>query len=338
MDALLIANPLAGEGSLSPEEVARCCRTAGADVQIELTSCAGDAIARIARAVSGGNAPDVVIAVGGDGTVREVAEGLARGAGRFSRHATDAGRSVCALLAVPAGSGNSAYRAIWGARHWSEAVSAAFDDAAHRVRSLDLIRLVELDRAAVLGVNAGLVAAIASCIEREKDANRGQPSHGVRGSDDERYRDAMARALAGFQPAQLRVVLDGCILHEGGAVLVTAGGVRRFGRGRFSLLPRSVLDDGLLDVCVTGEVTRGRLDELAALVPTGAHLQESEVSYGRGKVVRIERFDGDALEIEHDGDALNLGPTLTLEVLPAAVPVIAPTAGSPNGEESLWSS
>jgi diacylglycerol kinase (ATP) len=74
------------------------------------------------------------------------------------------------------------------------------------------------------------------------------------------------------------------------------------------LLPRSVLDDGLLDVCVTAEVSRERLGELAALVPAGTHLGEREVTYARGTAVRIERVDGEALEIEHDGDPLQMGP------------------------------
>jgi diacylglycerol kinase (ATP) len=338
VNVLLIANPFAGEGSPTPGEVAACCSEAGADVQVELTAGAGDAIARAARAGSGPLAPDVVVAVGGDGTVAEVAEGLVRGSGRWPGNSDGVARAPCALLTVPAGSGNSAHRAIWGVRPWSQVVSSALDPAAHRVRHLDLIRLVELDRAAVLGANVGLVASVASCIEREKDAGRGQRSHGADGSDEERYWGAMARALTGFRPAPLRATLDGSVLHEGGAMLVSVGGVRRFGRGAFALLPCSVLDDGLLDVCVAAEVSRKRLGELAALVPAGAHLGEREVTYGRGRVVRVERLDGEGLEIEHDGDALEMGASLTLEVLAGAIPVLAPVGRVSAGEEWLWSS
>jgi diacylglycerol kinase (ATP) len=338
MDALIVANPVAGTGSPSPGDVAACCGAAGAAVRVVLTARPGEAILQVARATSARTAPDVVVAVGGDGTVREVAEGLARGLGRWPTATDGVPARVSALLTVPAGSGNSAHRAVWGERPWREAVAAAFDSAAHRVRVLDLIRLVELDRAAVLGVNAGLVAAVASHVERDKEGDRGRPSHSAGAGGDERYWNAMARALAEFQPAQLRVAVDGRVLHEGGAMLVTVGGVRRFGRGAFALLPRSVLDDALLDVCVTAEVTTERLAELAALVPAGAHVAEGEVTYERGAIVRIERLDGAGLEIEHDGDPLIAPATMTLEVLAAAVPVIAPAGNHSTDEESLWSS
>jgi diacylglycerol kinase (ATP) len=371
MDTLVVANPTAGGGRPTPGEVLACCRAAGADGRAWITAGPGEAIALVARASAGPAAPRVIVAVGGDGTVREVAEGLARGLGRWpggagatpvsalghgagvaqvSLLADDAGPTpVSALVAVPAGSGNSAYQAVWGEQGWQEAVAAAFDSAAHRVRLLDLVRLVELDRAAVLGVNTGLVAAIASSIERDKNERRGDPpgsaggaredpQGGAGAADEERYWNAMARALAEFQPARLRVAIDGRVLHEGGAMLVTVGGVRRFGRGAFALLPRSILDDALLDVCVTAEVTSERLAELAALVPAGTHLAEAEVVYERGRSVRIERLDGEGLEIEHDGDPLEVAGTLTLEVLPAAVPVLAPIESRAIEGESLWSS
>jgi diacylglycerol kinase (ATP) len=346
MNALIVVNPTAGEGVPSPEDVAACCRAAGADIRMEITTCPGEALAWVASATSGASPPDVVVAVGGDGTVREVAEGLARGLGRWPGGTNVTVTSAAtALLVIPAGSGNSAYRAVWGERDWHETVTAAFDGSAHRVRALDLIRLVELDRSSVLGVNAGLVAAIASRIERDKEGHRGQRvesagdhMESTGGTDDERYWSALARALGEFQPTRLRVTLDGSVLHEGGAMLVSVGGVRSFGRGAFRLLPRSLLDDALLDVCIAAEVTSERLTELAALVPTGAHVKEREVTYERGRVVRMECLQDADLEIEHDGDPLRAPRTLTLEVLPAAVPILAPTESPETKEESLWSS
>ena len=339
MNAMIVVNPTAGEGVPSPEDVAACCRAAGADVRMEITAGPGEALAWVASASAGSSPPEVVVAVGGDGTVREVAEGLARGLGRWPG-ATNltAASAPTALLVIPAGSGNSAYRAVWGERDWRETVAAAFDAGAHRVHALDLIRLVELDRSSVLGVNVGLVAAIAARIESDKEEHRGRPTEDAPGTDDERYWSALARALGEFQPAQLRVTLDGRVLHEGGAMLVSVGGVRSFGRGAFTLLPRSVLDDALLDVCIAAEVTSERLTELAALVPTGAHVKEREVTYERGRVVRMECLQDADLEIEHDGDPLRAPRTLTLEVLPAAVPILAPTESPETKEESLWSS
>jgi diacylglycerol kinase (ATP) len=355
MKAMILVNPRAGATAAqqppSAEEVAARCRHAGADVLVAITARPGEAIARVARATAGPMPPEVVVAVGGDGTVREVAEGLARGLGRWPNESDNAtvkadsqgtatscddanGTPPSALLMIPAGSGNSAYRAVWGERDWTEAVDTAFDKATRRVRSLDLIRLAELDRGALLGVNAGLVAAIAARIESDKNCNGGQPPQNS-GTDEERYLNAMGRALAEFEPSPVRVTVDGHTCHEGGAMLVTVGGVRSFGRGAFALLPRSVLDDALLDVCVAAQVSNERLGELAALV-----LAEREVAYARGRTVRIERIAprNEPLQIEHDGDPLCAPHTLTLQVLPGAVPLLAPSADLSAAEESLWSS
>jgi diacylglycerol kinase (ATP) len=345
MKAMILVNPRAGASAAqdppSAEEVAARCRASGAEVLVAITARPGEAIARVARATAGPTPPEVVVAVGGDGTVREVAEGLARGLGRWpgGDEGSAHGGEASAMLVIPAGSGNSAYRAVWGGRDWREAIETAFDKATRRVRSLDLIRLAELDRGALLGVNAGLVAAIAARIESDKNCNGGRPPQNS-GTDEERYLNAMGRALAEFEPSQVRVAVDGRICHEGGAMLVTVGGVRSFGRGAFALLPRSVLDDALLDVCVAAQVTNERLGELAALVPTGEHLAEKEVAYARGQTVRIEGIaqQDEQLQIEHDGDPLRAPRTLTLQVLPGAVPLLAPREGLSIAEESLWSS
>jgi len=349
MDVLVIVNPLAGNGSPPPREVVDHCRAAGARVRVECAACRGDAIARAACASSATAAPALVVAVGGDGTVCEVAEGLARGLRRWAddeaEHPTPAARPVPALLAIPAGSGNSAYHAVWGDLDWREAVRLTFEERAHRVRELDLIRLVEFDRAALLGVNVGLVAAIATCIESEKDGRRGRPraqlSEGASANpeqDEARYWSALSRALSEFRASVLRVSLDGRPLFEGATLLLTVGGVRRFGRGMFALLPQSLLDDALLDVCVTADVSPQRLGELAALVRSGEHVAEREVTYERGRRVRIERLDGEGLQIEHDGDPLRATRALTLEILPGAVPVIAPLESPFTKEGSPWSS
>ncbi|HEX8067913.1 MAG TPA: diacylglycerol kinase family protein [Thermoleophilaceae bacterium] len=311
---------------------------------------------RVAAAERDGSPLEAVVAVGGDGTVREVAEGLARASGRWpsgsggeakprggggAARLADGGGGRWpsgggpALLVVPAGSGNSAYRALWGESPWTAAVDAALgregggegegdgesegDGGRARPRRLDLLRLVEADRATLLGVNAGLVARIAQLVQEQA----GVP-------EEDRYWAAIATALEDLRTFPGRVELDGRVVHEGPVTLATAGGVRRFGRGSFELLPRSVLDDGLLDVCVVGELTPERVEELARLVPGGEHLGRPGVSYGQGRRLRLERTDGEPLVVEHDGDPRPAGDVVTVEVVPGAVPVLAAPDAPPG--------
>lgn len=247
---------------------------------------------------------DLVIAVGGDGTVRAVAAALV------------AARTEPSLLVVPAGSGNSLYSLLWGEIEWTEALDRVLAGSASR-RRLDLIRLAELDRLALLGVNVGLVAEVAREVERMKSA----ATDG--NSDEDRYWQAFGEVLQDLHCAELRVQVDGRPLHEGVASLVTVGGIRNFGRGAFNLLPRSIADDGLLDVCLVEAETAEEIARLATFVPTGSHVDEADVHYDRGRRITVERIDGRPLTIEHDGDPHEVGNTVTLEVLTGPLPFYA---------------
>lgn len=97
-------------------------------------------------------------------------------------------------------------------------------------------------------------------------------------------------------PFPARVLVDGTEVHSGlveQATVVAAGH-----------LAGSVPDDGLLDLRLPAEgVNR------------------------RGRQIRVERTDGRPLRLEHDGEELPTGQTeYTLDVVPAAVPVLATPA------------
>lgn len=230
---------------------------------------------------------EAVLAVGGDGTVATCAGALA------SVAAEEVGPGEPPpLLIVPGGTGNSIYRALWEDRPWSEVVSLALGGGA-RVRAIDLLAVHGLDSTRVvsmLGATAGLIAEVV------------RVSHDLSGvSGRERYAAALGPALEAHRPFPARVTLDGTVLREGAVSLVAVGGARHRS-GTFEVLPRSVLDDGLLDVCVVDGVDAESFLDLAGAVLEGEHVGRPGVAYGQGRVVRIERTDGDVLVAEHDGD------------------------------------
>lgn len=149
---LIIANPAAV--AVTPAlvwELVRVCRRQARDVSVRWTTSPGEAT-RIARKLaesvavplslserafafpSLGASPavtrTVVVAVGGDGTVREVAAGLA-----------SAWRGVAPtpLLIVPAGGTNACYHSLYGTSPWQSTVESAL--RASDVRRLDLARV-----------------------------------------------------------------------------------------------------------------------------------------------------------------------------------------------------
>ncbi|HEX6471587.1 MAG TPA: diacylglycerol kinase family protein [Streptosporangiaceae bacterium] len=304
---LIVANPKAGGDVLdiAAAIAARCRRRIG-EPEVMTTEYAGHAEAIAGEAAAAGRF-DVVVTVGGDGTARDVAAGLHRGA------VPDV--EVPALLPLPGGTGNSFYREIWADRPWPETLESVLTGATVDRRRIDLARIEETGDVVLLGACSGLVAdalAVAAGID------------GLSGR--ELYARAVAETVRSFRPYPGRVYVDGAIVHEGPAVLANVGGGRYRGGG-YLLLPHSLLDDGLLDVCVVGGELDPRL--LPDLTRDGRHVEHDAVVYARGSRITIERTDGEPLSFEHDGE-LRLGhdSSRTLTVLPRAVPVLAPSTRS----------
>jgi len=299
---LVVVNEAArgGAAAVAGEVVARC-EGLGAEVRRLAPRGAERVAAAIAEAHAEPGGWDVVLAVGGDGTVRTCAAALTPGG--------------APLAIVPAGTGNSLYRAVWDDRPWPDVLTDVLSGGA-RTRGVDLLSVRGVPSGtradALLGVSAGLVAEVV----RASEALTGV-------SGRARYTAAAGPALEALAPFPVRVVLDEQDLVEGPVVLVAVGGARHRS-GTFELLPHSVLDDGLLDVCVIGDVGADELVALAGAAMTGEHVGRPGVAYGQGRTVRIERTDGEALVLERDGDLLT-GEDRAVEVTVArSVPLLAP--------------
>jgi diacylglycerol kinase (ATP) len=294
---LIIANPTAG--TTSPAlvwELVRICRRVTPQISVRWTTTPGEATAIARKAAESSVGAPVVVAVGGDGTVREVAAGLAS-----AWH----GGTPTPLLIVPAGTANSNYRTLFDTSPWQSTVETVLRSPF--VRWLDLARVA--GRLVFSGASSGFPA-------RGLHEARALSTH----NGPRRLHAALANLAPRYRPYPGRVTVDGRIVHSGLTLLANVGG-SRFRGGHFELLPRSEPDDGLLDVCVLdGELS---LTEMMELTQSGAHLSRPGVVYEQGRQVRIERTDGQPLWFEHDGEVLPLGPSeYTVDVVPAAVPVL----------------
>jgi diacylglycerol kinase (ATP) len=315
---LLVVNPAARGGAVELiEDVQRRCRDSGCEPVTLVPTGSAEAVSEVRSALTEGGPWHCLVAIGGDGTVSTCAEAAAT--------------AIVPIAIVPAGTGNSLYRALWEDRPWLEVLGEALSgtvsdgaisdgatsEGAVRERCIDLLRVAggtsEVAATALLGVSAGLVAEVVSASE---------VLSGVSGR--ERYSAATGPALEAHVPFPARIILDGEVLTEGPVSLVAVGGARHRA-GTFELLPRSVLDDGLLDVCVIGGVDATGFIELAGAVTTGEHIGLPGVDYGQGHSVTIERTDGGWLPLEYDGD---VWPTeersITIEVMAQGVSMLAP--------------
>jgi diacylglycerol kinase (ATP) len=299
--AVIIANPAAGTITDDlVDELELLCRQRIHDVTVYRTAEPGHAT-KLAAAPSMSYGEVLVVAVGGDGTVREVVDGLAGNPGPVG------------MFIVPGGTSNSCYRSFWGTVPWAEALGSALSDPRAHLRRVDLALLAE---------NGNLVLAGAATGFPPQAVHAAEGLRHVTGPA--RYEKALKDLAGSYEPYPGRVVVDGIEVHRGSTMLANAGGSRYRG-GQFLVLPHSVVDDGLLDVCVIGGEHSPA--EMLSLARTGEHVTRSGVIYARGRRVTVERTDGKPLWFEHDGEVLReVSDSFTLEVVPRAVPMLVGAA------------
>jgi diacylglycerol kinase (ATP) len=236
--------------------------TRGIEVCVTLDATAGVEAARRAFATGHG-----VLACGGDGTVSVLA-GLAASAGG-------------ALGVVPIGAGNDF------ARHFGI-------DPRRPLAALDLLetgRIVAIDlgRASTADGTTRWFTTVAN-VGFDAEANRW--ANGVHwASGTTLYVLAVLRTLVTYHPRVLDLTVDGSSWH--GAAWLVAVGNTRFYAGGMMITPDASAEDGRLDVCVVGRVSRAALLLRFPRVFRGTHRDVVGVEAMRGRVVDLDAAGGD---------------------------------------------
>lgn len=288
----LIVNPAAAGGRLGREwpQMAKRLRELGLDAPASMTKAPGHAADLAAEAIAGG--ADVIVAVGGDGTICEVLQGL---------HA--AGRG--ALGIIPLGTGNDAARTVGVPTRLDEAVRVL--RAGHR-RRFDLMRAG--DRVVLNAIGIGLLGTINVNSTNIK---------WVRGIGA--YLVAALGTLFNYPCPTIELVSDRTRYTGPMTILAIHNGVTT--GGGFRLCPKAIPDDGELDATlVIGTNVPARLgavvDAMRGTLARKSFTQE--IRFKRLDFVTEERlayhWDGNPAYIEPPG--------MHFEVLPGALEVIAP--------------
>jgi diacylglycerol kinase family enzyme len=234
---------------------------------------------------------DLVVAVGGDGTVRGCAEGLA-------------GTGV-PLGIVPHGTANLLARTLRLPHPPKAALAAALGpDSTDRVIDLAVADGEPFTAMAGMGLDAAVVAGT------KLKHQFGWLAYAMSG--------AMHLALP---PARVAISLDGAPPFERAARSVVVGNSGLL-PGGFSLLPDARLDDGLLDVGILAPHGPLGWPRLATRVLTNSSYQDRMLE--RFQARRIEITTRALLPREVDGELVAPGHTLTVTVQPGALTVRAP--------------
>jgi diacylglycerol kinase (ATP) len=248
---------------------------------------------------------DRVIAVGGDGTVQEVLNGLmAAGVG------PDGGPPAMGI--VPGGSGNDLARSLGLPFTALEALAVAMGE---RTQPLDLGR----------ATHDGTVRYFAAAGGTGFDAQvaftmAGRPHRWQRGRVG--YFLATLNELRRFHNRELRLRLagdEGVREVEGRFLFVAFANGAYYGGG-MQICPDASTSDGLLDVCLVGDISRlGALRELPGIY-RAAHVDHPLVDIVRVRELRIEGQPGTLVHL--DGEPFGELP-VDITLLPAAINVAA---------------
>lgn len=293
---LVIANPSAGraDGGVL-ERLVTALRAEGVDPDLILTAAPGHATELARRAAEDGRG--YLIAVGGDGTVHEVVNGLVDAD-------TGAVRGDDPVLGVVAGGSGCDLVRTFGldrppetlARHLATDATTRIDLGRIRYRDDRGRHQVRLFANVAEVGYGGSVSRLANRLPRRLGPTR--------------YAVAIVGAVPHFRRVDTSVEVDGGTVREPVCNVVIANG--QFYGGGLKVAPRALPSDGVLNVQSWG----GRPIDVIRAQPqlrTGAHLARADVREWSSR--RVAVTTARPVHIEADGEYLGTTPA-RIDVLP----------------------
>ena len=134
-----------------------------------------------------------------------------------------------------------------------------------------------------------------------------------------KYVVATFALLPGFKAGQFHVVVDG-VEHELPGMLIAVGNGVSYGGG-MKVTPTAIPDDGLIDLCVIGDISKMEFIKTFPKVFKGRHIEHPKVTVLRGKEVTISAER--TLQVFADGEHVGTLPA-TFTVVPNSLPVVVP--------------
>jgi len=287
-NVVAIVNPVSGQGGFAGavQRVGEILNRHGCTMEVRKTSGPGHGT-EIAREVAGH--AEAVLAVGGDGTVNEIVNGLLDAEVPLAILGAGTENLLARYLCMPSQPSDLAHLLLFG-----------------RARPFDAARLNDRLFLAVAGFGFD-----GECVHRLAAKRKGHITH----LD---YFWPVWRTFWSYRFPSLLVVADGKSLFRGPA-LVFVGVINRYGGG-LQLLPRARHDDGLLDVCVIPCSGHFQLLRHGIRVLLRRHIGRGGTIYERARAIRISANEYVAVQI--DGEADGSVPA-SISILPAALQFLA---------------
>lgn len=251
------------------------------------TTHAGHATELSKKAIEEG--VDIIVAVGGDGTVNEVGQTLIG--------------SSTALGIIPTGSGNGLARHLKIPFNFTKAIDVINKG---NVRKIDTATVNDKVFLSVAGI--GYDAFVAR--KFSKAAKRGFIS----------YFRIVSSEYPSYKSKKYELVIDGRKITRR-ALVVTFANSSQFGNNT-SIDPKASIDDGYIDVCIVRRIPLLLVPFYVPLLFTKTFYKTHYIEIIKAKEVKIQRKKGK--NIHFDGEPFKMGKTLELKINPLSMNIIVP--------------
>ena len=232
-----------------------------------------------------------VVAVGGDGTVNEVARALTH--------------THTALGIIPCGSGNGLARHLQISMQPRKAIEAINEGIIERI-DYGTINRRKFFCTCGVGFDAFVSLKFAEAGKRGRNT----------------YIEQSLNASLNYKPETYKLTIDGNETEIYQAFLIACGNAAQYGNNAY-IAPKATLTDGLLDVTILNPFTPLDVPSLALQLFTKTIDQNSHIKTFRCKTINIRREKPGV--VHYDGDPVMMGANLKVKIHHAGLHVIVPT-------------
>ncbi|MEG0259243.1 MAG: diacylglycerol kinase [Lysinibacillus sp.] len=274
--ARIIYNPTSGREAFKKHlpVVLEKLEIAGYETSCHATTCEGDATSAAKVAVERGY--DIVIAVGGDGTLNEVVSGISQFENRPK------------IGLIPMGTTNDFARAVH--------IPRKIDDALDIIIKGDTlpvdVGLLNGERYFINIAAGGRITELTYEVPSKMKTMLGQLAYYVKAVE----------MIPSIKATHMRIEYDGEVF-DGDTMMFLCGLTNSVG-GFEKLAPDASINDGKFTLIVLKKVSLPEFVQLAAMALRGEHLNDNRVIYKKASVVKVTSMDEVHLNLdgEYGGD------------------------------------
>lgn len=315
---MIIVNNVAAKARQSWPKIKSQLDAAGVDYQTHHTNRKGDATLKARAALSSGT--QLIVVVGGDGTLSEAAEGFFQFSDDIEVPPTPI-NAEATLAVLPAGTGDDFARGLRRKRaplqEWIDALIGYIrpEGKSREAARIDVLygrcdgyqKPFICLNASTMGIGGETASRVAA-----------QGGFMRKFSGEFRFVFAAVGALAAWRERRVRITVDDRLVADGPMNLVgVANGLYAGGGMMFSNVAR--IDDGKLDVVTASGLNRKNVVTELSRIHTAGHLDNPKVSLTQGARVRVETLLlQDAMLLEADGNVRGVTP-VEFQVMPGAL-------------------